>query len=174
MRKIKGVLQIIKIYKIKDFKIYCAYNNGEYRIIDFNNLFEKWDTKKTDFEYPLKNINDFKKVQIREGALCWPHIKRQLKIANGQKFDTYLDFDSIVLYNNSILDEKANKRYEFGELLKSERKKAGLSQEELAARSGTTKNYISRIENNTSDIKLKTLRKIIEIGLDKNLKIAIG
>lgn len=174
MRKIKGILQIIKIYKIKDFKIYCAFNNGEYRIIDFNFLFEKWNTKKSDFEYPLKNPKDFKKVQVREGTLCWPHIKRKLKIANGQEFDTYLDFDSVVLYDNSKLDDKANKRYEFGQLLKNARKKAGFTQEELALRSGTTKNYISRIENNRSDIELKTLRKIIEIGLNKNLEIAIA
>ena len=39
--------------------------------------------------------------------------------------------------------------------------------------SGTTRNYISRIENDKSDIELGTLRKIIETGLGKKLEIQV-
>ena len=46
--------------------------------------------------------------------------------------------------------------------------------EELAEKSGTTRNYISRIENDRSDIELDTLRKIIEIGLGKKLRLVIS
>ena len=35
---------------------------------------------------------------------------------------------------------------------------------------GTTKNYISRIENNASDIRLSTLSRIIREGLGGHLK----
>jgi len=49
----------------------------------------------------------------------------------------------------------------------------GLTQQELAVMSGTTRNYISRIENDRSDIELGTLRKIIETGLGKQLSIVI-
>lgn len=41
-----------------------------------------------------------------------------------------------------------------------------MTQEELALKVGTTKNYISRIENNASDIRLSTLMRIIRDGLD--------
>ena len=44
-------------------------------------------------------------------------------------------------------------------------------EEELAEKVGTTKNYISRIENDASDIKLSTLLRIIREGLGGQLKL---
>lgn len=38
-----------------------------------------------------------------------------------------------------------------------------MTQEELAVKCGTTKNYISRIENNVSDIRLSTLMRIFRV-----------
>lgn len=48
-----------------------------------------------------------------------------------------------------------------------------ITQEELAARSGTSKHYISRLENNKSDIELLTLKKIVEAGLGRQLQVQI-
>ena len=174
MRKTNRVPRIIRIIKIRKYKIHCAFNNGDYRIIDFEKLFVKWKTNKSSFEYPLKDLKQLKKVVLNSGTLSWPHIKKTIKIGSGKTFETYLDLDPIVLYQESVPDEKMNKRYQIGSLLKSERIKAGLTQEELAVRAGTTKNYISRIENNKSDIELRTLRKIIEIGLSRKLEIAVS
>lgn len=64
--------------------------------------------------------------------------------------------------------------YRFGNMIKKAREQAGLTQEELAKRSGTTKNYISRLENNKSDVELGTLIKIIEIGLGRHMRIQIN
>jgi DNA-binding XRE family transcriptional regulator len=174
MRANNKIPRIIKILKIVDHQIYCAFNNGEYRIIDFKQLFKKWKTNSKSFESPLKNEKDFKKVKLNSGTLSWPHITKTMKLPDGQTFETFLDFDPVVMYENSVEYEKLNQRYQIGQMLKSERIKAGLTQEELAIRSGTTKNYISRIENNKSDIELKTLRKIIEIGMSKKLEIAVS
>jgi len=150
-----------------------VFNNGEYRVIDFELLFKKWKTNSDSFEYPLKDLKNFRKVELNSGTLSWPQITRTINLPDGQEFLTFLDFDPIVLFNNSVRDEKLNQRYYIGKMLKSERLKAGLTQEELAIRSGTTKNYISRIENNKSDIELRTLRKIIEIGMKKKLEIGV-
>jgi len=174
MRANNKIPRILRIIKIKNYLIYCVFNNGEYRIIDFELLFKKWKTKSKSFEYPIKDLKQFKKVKLNSGTLSWPHITKTLNLPDGQTFETFLDFDPVVLYENSIKDEKMNRRYQIGQLLKSERIKAGLTQEELAIRSGTTKNYISRIENNKSDIELRTLRKIIEIGMMKKLEIAVN
>lgn len=46
-----------------------------------------------------------------------------------------------------------------GEQLKAERLKVGMTQEQLAAKIGTKKSYISRIENGHADIQLSTLFK---------------
>ena len=56
-------------------------------------------------------------------------------------------------------------------LIQEARKKQNLTQAELALRIGTTKNYISRIENDASDIRLTTLMRIIREGLGGQLTI---
>jgi len=59
--------------------------------------------------------------------------------------------------------------FQLGVLLEEARTKLGMTQEELAERCGTNKSYISRIENNVSDIRLSTLMKIIQDGLGGQL-----
>ena len=53
------------------------------------------------------------------------------------------------------------------------RKINGLTQEQLARKCGTTKTYISRIENNASDIRLSTLMRIIREGFGRHLKLSL-
>jgi HTH-type transcriptional regulator / antitoxin HipB len=54
------------------------------------------------------------------------------------------------------------------------REKQNLTQEQLAVKCGTTKSYISRIENNASDIRLSTLMRIVKEGLGGHLKLSVG
>ena len=61
--------------------------------------------------------------------------------------------------------------FKIGVLIQEARKKQHLTQEELALRIGTTKNYISRIENDASDIRLSTLMRIVREGLGGSLTI---
>ena len=56
--------------------------------------------------------------------------------------------------------------------LKEERKKAGLTQQQLADKIGTKRTYISRIENGHCDIQLSTLYKIFE-GIGRRISIAV-
>ena len=56
--------------------------------------------------------------------------------------------------------------------LKEERKRAGLTQEELAEKIGTKKTYISRLENGKADIQLGTLFRIFE-GLGRRVSLTI-
>ena len=48
-----------------------------------------------------------------------------------------------------------------------------MTQEHLAEKCGTTKTYISRIENDASDIRLSTLTRIIREGLGGHLKLLV-
>jgi predicted transcriptional regulator len=48
-----------------------------------------------------------------------------------------------------------------------------MTQAQLAQRSGTSRFYISRLENNKTDLEMSTFRKIVEAGLGKNLKVVI-
>ena len=175
MRKTAKIPRIIKLNKVDGFKVYCAFNTGEHRIIDFEKLFKDLDFKSTDsLRSQLLKESEFNQVELSEGTLRWPNVKQKLKLSNGLEFEVVFDLDPIVLYDSSEADEERNRRYQIGQIIKKARKEAGLTQEELAKRSGTTKNYISRIENDKSDIELGTLRKIIEIGLDKRLNIGVN
>ena len=55
------------------------------------------------------------------------------------------------------------------EMLKTARKEAKLTQEQLAERSGTKKSYISKLENGKVNIQLSTLILIFEQGLNKKI-----
>jgi len=63
--------------------------------------------------------------------------------------------------------------FRLGVMLKQARKDLGITQEELANRTGTKKSYISRIERGLSDIQVSTYHKLIAIGLGKQLNISI-
>jgi len=69
--------------------------------------------------------------------------------------------------------EEEFEAFKIGVLIQEARKQRNLTQEELALRVGTTKNYISRIENDASDIRLSTLMRIIREGLGGNLKLTL-
>ncbi len=62
--------------------------------------------------------------------------------------------------------------FRIGYLLKQARKKAGITQEELAAKLSTKKSAISRIENHADDIRLSTLKNYLE-ALNRKLQINI-
>jgi DNA-binding XRE family transcriptional regulator len=69
--------------------------------------------------------------------------------------------------------EEDFENFRIGVLIQEARKQQNLTQEELALKCGTTKNYISRIENNASDIRLSTLMRIIRGGLGGHLKLSL-
>ena len=69
--------------------------------------------------------------------------------------------------------EEGFETFRLGVMLQELRKEQGLTQEQLAEKCGTTKTYISRIENNASDIRLSTLMRIIREGFGKHLKFVV-
>ena len=69
--------------------------------------------------------------------------------------------------------EEGFEAFRLGTMLQEMRKNQGMTQEQLAKKCGTTKTYISRIENNASDIRLSTLMRIIREGLGGHLKLNV-
>ncbi len=61
--------------------------------------------------------------------------------------------------------------FQLGAMIQELRKERGLTQEALASKCGTTKTYISKIENHACDIRLSTLIRIIQDGLGGRLKL---
>lgn len=69
--------------------------------------------------------------------------------------------------------EEGYENFKIGVLLHEARLKRGLTQEELADKVGTTKSYISKIENNIKEARLSTLHKIVEVGLGGQIEFSI-
>ena len=65
------------------------------------------------------------------------------------------------------------KDFKIGVLLQEARLQRGLTQEELAEKVGTTKSYISKIENDVKEVRLSTLQRIVEVGFDGKLMLSI-
>jgi HTH-type transcriptional regulator / antitoxin HipB len=63
--------------------------------------------------------------------------------------------------------------YMVAELVKTSRKKANLTQEQLAEKLEVKRSYISKIERASSDVRISTLRKIIETGLGGKLHVIV-
>ena len=72
------------------------------------------------------------------------------------------------------LYEEEFETFKLGVMLHDLRLEQGLTQEQLAEKCGTTKTYISRIENNASDIRLSTLMRIIREGLGGHLSLRVS
>ena len=69
--------------------------------------------------------------------------------------------------------EEGFEAFKLGVMIQELRKENGLTQEQLAEKCGTTKTYISRIENNASDIRLSTLMRIVREGFGRHLRLSI-
>ena len=94
--------------------------------------------------------------------------------------DNITTFDEILDKKYGVRGNEESEKWEqefetfkLGVLLEEARLKLGMTQEELAEKCGTNKSYISRIENNASDIRLSTLMKIIQTGLGGHLKLTL-
>ena len=70
--------------------------------------------------------------------------------------------------------EAGYENFRIGALIHEARLEKGLTQEQLAEKVGTTKSYISKIENNIKEVRISTLQKIVEHGLGGKLELSIS
>jgi ribosome-binding protein aMBF1 (putative translation factor) len=69
--------------------------------------------------------------------------------------------------------EEGYENFKIGAIIHDARIEKGLTQKELAEKVGTTKSYISKIENNIKEVRISTLKKIVELGLGGQLNLSI-
>lgn len=103
----------------------------------------------------MKNQKDPKNKNLTSFA---DHLNKQYGKRGTQKREAY---------------EQEFEAFKLGVLIQEMREKQNLTQEQLAEKCGTTKSYISRIENNASDIRLSTLMRIVQDGLGGHLKLLV-
>ena len=69
--------------------------------------------------------------------------------------------------------EAGYEAFKIGALIQEARLEQGLTQQELAEKCGTTKSYISKIENDIKEVRISTLQKIVELGFGGRLQLSI-
>ena len=69
--------------------------------------------------------------------------------------------------------EEGYEAFKIGALIHDTRVEMGMTQEQLAEKVGTTKSYISKIENNIKEARISTLQKIIELGFGGQLELNV-
>jgi DNA-binding XRE family transcriptional regulator len=172
MRQNIKIPRILKINWIKDLAISVVFNNGESRIIDFRKLLGDIGIARNSPAFILYNQAEFEKVELVGNTLSWSNVEQYITLRNLEKQNVPFEIGADVLLKYSH-PEKMDLMIKIGRLVREARKKAGMTQQELALISGTSRTYISRIENDRSDIELATLSKIIETGLGRKLEITV-
>jgi len=93
-----------------------------------------------------------------------------------EKYKKIRNFEELIELEHGKIGTESRNKYEEGaqmfivsEMLKSARKEAKMTQEQLAEKAGTKKSYISKIENGKGNIQLSTLIRIFEQGLNRRI-----
>jgi len=172
MRQSIKVPRILKINWVQDLSISVVFNNGESRIIDFRNVLKKIGVNENSPANILLDSNEFAKVELEGHTLSWNNVEQYITLRNGKKMKVPFEIGADVLLKHSK-HEKSELSIKIGQMIKEARIKSGLTQQDLAIKSGTSRTYISRVENVRSDLEIATLKKIVETGLGKKLDISI-
>ena len=98
------------------------------------------------------------------------------KITKMEKYKNITNFEQLIEVEHGKIGTESRNKYEenaqmfiISEMLKSARKEAKMTQEQLAEKTGTKKSYISKLENAKGNIQLSTLIRIFEQGLNRRI-----
>ena len=146
MRKTIKIPRILKINKIENHSVNVTFNNGESRIIDFRKVLKSLRVDENSPAFILYDNNELKKAELKNHTLSFDNVEQYITGRNGKKEKVPFEIGADVLLKYS-LPEKSEIMFRLGRLIRDARRKAGLTQQELAILSGTSRSYISRIEN---------------------------
>ncbi len=63
--------------------------------------------------------------------------------------------------------------YIIAELIRDKRKEAKITQQQLADKLNVKRSYISKLERAVGDVRISTLRRVVEVGLGGTLNISV-
>lgn len=172
MRKTIKIPRILKINWISELSISVVFNNGEDRVVDFKALLDNLKLNENSPARILYEEDELAKVELENNTLSWNNVEQYITLKDGKKAKMPFQIGADTLLKYSV-PENSRSEFDLGSMIKEARRSLGLTQNELAIKSGTSRTYISRLENDKSDIELGTLRKIIETGLGKKLDMRI-
>jgi phage-related protein/DNA-binding XRE family transcriptional regulator len=162
-----GLYEIRIAYESNAYRLLCFFDEGKLMVV-LNGFHKK--TNRT----PNSEINSKTAVLAAKNsktAVLAATIMEKNKITSLRE---HLDQEYGVAETASRASyEEGFEAFQLGYFLQELRAREGWTQEELAKRCGTTKSYISRIENNASDIRLSTILRIFREGFGKQVHFVI-
>jgi DNA-binding XRE family transcriptional regulator len=171
IKKIKTP-RILKVNGVDGLTVSVVFNNGESRNIDFNKVLIPSIIGENSPAFKLLDADEFKQFKLENYTLSWANASTKMAGFDGEELDLPFEIGAHRLYELSEPDASFL-TIQIGVLIKNARIEAQLTQQELAEMCGTTRTYISKIENSNADLEVSTLRKIVEVGFGKRLEIAI-
>jgi DNA-binding XRE family transcriptional regulator len=168
IKKIKTP-RILKVNYTDGLTVSVIFNNGASRKINFKKVLIPSIIGKDSPANKLLNPDEFKQFTLENYTLSWANASSKMEGFDGEELTLPFEIGADTLYELSEPDNFQT--IDIGSLVREGRIAARLTQQELANMCGTTRNYISKIENSNSDLELSTLQKIVEVGFGKRLAI---
>ena len=116
---------------------------------------------------------EFRKVGLRNQTLSCKNVKVELPDLKGNLLEQSFELIPDILYRTNYPANDSNNKFFFGSIIRKTRIRRGMSQDELAVLSDTSKTYISRVESDLIEPESSTFYKIVELGLGKKIKVEI-
>jgi len=169
IRVMKTIPKIIEIKKIEDNQIIFLVDDGTYRKINFEEFFNKHSSK-----FAEKLLTDkvlFSEVKLMNDTLGWEKLGIESKDVEGKSVFYPYEIDPLVLIKES--KEEITLPKEIGLVIRQKRLEYGISQKELAEKSGISPQQLSKIEKR-SNYNLKSIQKVIRQGFSGTMEILIS
>jgi transcriptional regulator with XRE-family HTH domain len=145
---------LIGIEKEINDKLLLEYDSGEVKYFLNEELLRILKETKA-YEFTMSDVNQ---VELKNGLLTFPSVRIEVD---------YGDYTENVIYDldpDFTYFQSRNLSVTFGEVFRNLRKQFNLSQEEVAARYGTDKHFISKFEQNKINVELLTLRRLFYLS----------
>ena len=152
--------EIIEIIAVEPYRVITRWSNGEIRQNDYATELVDWRTSVNPLYRELSEWNNFRQVVCNDGVLSWPSIRVLFDLGEGPHSEPF-EFDPITTYQSgNLLVNTLFLGDSLGDTLAKARHQANLSQNELARRIGSTKQYISKVERGLVHPQADTLQRI--------------
>lgn len=150
--------EIIEIIAVEPFSIITKWSDGDIRKNNYVLKIDEWSQSPNPLYQQIAQWENFKKATVRDGVLSWPEIRVKFNFGSDLR-DEPFEFDPVVTRNESELIA-TSLMPNIGSTLLIARKAAKLTQNDLARRIGSTKQYISKVERGIVSPQTDTLQKI--------------
>lgn len=156
---IKMEAEIVEVIAIEPFSIIAKWSDGRIRRNDYGQKIQEWKESKNVVYQKLAIWQNFMNITIRNGVLSWPGVRVEFNLGNVHLSEPFEMDPGVMMRDSEVVSTYLDE--DIGLTLSKARKAANLTQEDLARRIGSTKQYISKVERGVVSPQVDTLQRIM-------------